>query len=300
MNNIFSAHLRKFVLVFFDDILIYSKNPAQHRLHLQQVLQILRLHQLKAKLSKCSFAVNSVDYLGHVITGQGVATDPSKISEITNWSPPKNIKQLRQFLGLTGYYRRFVRGYASICKPLHEALKKDSFVWTESQQQAFTHLKTVMSTPPVLILPNFTLPFQLETDASGTGLGAVLMQKGQPIAFFSKAIGVKAAALSIYEKEALAILEALRKWRHYLLGNKLIIKTDQRSLKYLSSQRLLEGIQHKLMLKLLEFDFAIEYKKGTENSVADALSRKYTDTENASCHAISTVVPTWITEVIAS
>jgi hypothetical protein len=117
-----------------------------------------------------------------------------------------------------------------------------------------------MSTPPVLILPNFSLPFTLETDASGTGLGAVLMQKGQPIAYLSKALGPKAAAMSIYEKEGLAILEALRKWRHYLLGNQLIIRTDQRSLKYLSSQRLLEGIQHKLMLKLLEFDYSIEYK----------------------------------------
>jgi hypothetical protein len=132
-----------------------------------------------------------------------------------------------------------------------------------------------MTTPPVLILPNFQLPFTLETDASGSGLGAVLMQNKQPIAFFSKVLGPKAQAQSIYEKEGMAILEALKKWRHYLLGNKLIIKTDQQSLKYLSSQRLLEGIQHKLMLKLLEYDYSIEYKQGKENVVADALSRKH-------------------------
>jgi hypothetical protein len=117
------------------------------------------------------------------------------------------------------------------------------------------------------------------------------MQQGRPIAFFSKALGQKALAQSIYEKEALAILESLRKWRHYLLGNKLIIRTDQKSLKYLSSQRLLEGIQHKLMLKLLEFDFSIEYKQGKENTVADALSRKY-DTIEDSCNALSVAVPT--------
>jgi hypothetical protein len=136
---------------------------------------------------------------------------------------------------MTGYYRRFVQGYASICRPLHDVLKKNSFIWTDQQQSAFEALKKAMTTPPVLILPNFTLPFYLETDASGKGLGAVLMQQGRPIAYFSKAIGPKALALSIYEKEALAILESLRKWRHYLLGNKLIIRTDQQSLKYLSS-----------------------------------------------------------------
>jgi hypothetical protein len=153
-----------------------------------------------------------------------------------------------------------------------------------------------MTTPPVLILPNFSIPFQLETDASGTGLEAVLMQQGCPIAFFSKALGPKAQASSIYEKEALAILEALRKWRHYLLGNKLIIRTDQRSLKYLSSQKLLEGIQHKLMLKLLEFDFSIEYKQGKANTVADALSRKHS-TPSDTCLAITAAVPSWMNDV---
>jgi hypothetical protein len=243
MNNIFAKYIRKFVLVFFDDILVYSQNIQQHRQHLHMTLSILRLHQLKAKLSKCSFASPTVEYLGHVISGHGVATNPSKISEISNWESPKNVKQLRRFLGLAGYYRRFIRGYASICRPLHDVLKKNSFHWDTSQQAAFQQLKLAMTTPPVLILPNFSIPFQLETDASGTGLGAVLMQQGRPVAYFSKSLGPKAAALSVYEKEALAILEALRKWRHYLLGNQLIIKTDQRSLKYLSSQRLLEGIQ---------------------------------------------------------
>jgi len=300
MNNIFSSHLRKFVLVFFDDILIYSKTLAQHRKHLSIILQILRLHQLKEKLTKCSFSTTSVDYLGHVLSGQGVATGPSKIVEITNWKPPHNIKKLRQFLGLTGYYRRFIKGYASIFKPLHDSLKKDSFIWTEQQQTTFDTLKSTMSSPPVLILPNFDVPFTLETDASGSGLGAILMQQGKPIAYFSKALGPKAQALSMYEKEALTILEVLKKWRRYLLGNKLVIKTDQRSLKYLSSQRLLEGIQHKLMLKLLEFDFIIEYKKGTENTTADALSRKHFDNTKESCLVISTATPTWMTEIVDS
>jgi hypothetical protein len=120
MKNIFAQHLRKFVLVFFDDILIYSKNIQQHRAHLHSVLQILRLHQLKAKLSKCTFVVPSVEYLGHILSGNGVATDPSKIQEIISWQAPETVKQFRGFLGLTGYYRRFVKGYASIGRPLHD------------------------------------------------------------------------------------------------------------------------------------------------------------------------------------
>jgi hypothetical protein len=164
-----------------------------------------------------------------------------------------------------------------------------------------------MSTPPLLRLPNFSIPFVLETDACSSGLGAVLMQEGRPIAFYSQSLGPKMSAQSVYEKEALAILHALKKWRHYFLGNKVTIKTDQQALKYLGSQRLLEGIQHKLMLKLLEFDYNIEYKKGKENAVADALSRKFEDDDHgdnilpnqasSSCSQLSMSVPTWLSEV---
>jgi hypothetical protein len=232
-----------------------------------------------------------VGYLGHIISAQGVATDPSKIADILQWSTPQNVSELRGFIGLTGYYRRFVQNYATICKPLHEVLKKNAFQWTEKQEETFVALKQAMTSPPVLALTNFSAPFVLETDASGYGLGAVLMQQGKPLAFFSKTLGVKAFSQSIYEKEAMAILEALRKWRHYLLGNKLVIKTDQKSLKYLTNQRLLKGIQHKLMLKLLEFDYTTEYKQGKENSVADALSRKSELKNPQQVLAISAIIP---------
>ena len=159
MNTVFSKYLRQFVLVFFDDILIYSKNIALHRQHLKTVLQLLRLHQLKLKATKCSFATDMVEYLGHVLSAKGVATDPSKIEAITNWETPKNIKQLRQLLGFTGYYRRYIAGYATICRPLHEALKKDSFVWGEAQEQAFQKLKAVMSNPPSSVPSKFPTAF---------------------------------------------------------------------------------------------------------------------------------------------
>jgi hypothetical protein len=300
MNTIFASYLRKFVLVFFDDKLVCSSNIQEHKSHLKKVFTVLQMHQLKAKLSKCTFGQATVEYLGHIISGEGVATDPSKIQDIVKWAEPQTLKKLRGFLGLTGYYRRFIQDYANICKPLYAALKKDSFQWGVAQQQAFDKVKLVMSTPPLICLPNFNHPFTLETDACASGLGAVLMQQGKPLAFFSKCLGPKAAAQSIYEKEAMAILEALKKWRHYFLGNKFIIKTDQKSLQYLGSQRLLEGIQHKLMLKLLEFDFSIEYKKGADNTAADALSRKFQDSTSDSCSPLSVLVPAWMSDVEAS
>jgi hypothetical protein len=185
MNTIFSKHLRKFVLVFFDDILIYSSDSEQHKHHLSIVLQILHDHQLKAKLQKCTFGQASVEYLGHIISSQGVATDPTKIKDIMERKTPTTVKKLRGFLGLTGYYRRFIKGYAMVCQPLYQALKKDQFQWGQAQEAAFNQLKQIMSTPPLLRLPDFSIPFTLETDACATGLGAVLMQEGRPLAFYS-------------------------------------------------------------------------------------------------------------------
>jgi hypothetical protein len=191
---------------------------------------------------------------------------------------------------------------------LHAVLKKNAYQWTDEQNKAFQQLKQVMSQPPLLALPDFKLPFTLETDACHSGIGAVLMQQARPLAYFSKSLGPKNADKSVYEKEAMAILEALKKWRHYFLGNKLIIKTDQSSLKYLASQKLLEGIQHKLMLKLLEFDFSIQYKKGCENRAADALSRKYQPADpvppeadqQLNCKAITLATPNWATDITTS
>jgi hypothetical protein len=198
-------------------------------------------------------------------------------------------------LGLTGYYRRFIKGYGIICRPLHDLLKKDSFHWTEQHTIAFTTLKQKITEAPVLALPDFKLPFMLETDALGMGIGAVLMQQGKPLAYYSQALGPKSSTQSIYHKEAMAILQALRRWRHYFLGGTLIIQIDQQSLKYMMTQRVNEGIQHKLLMKLLEFNYTIKYKKGAENYVADALSRK-----EHILQAISSVIPCWTTDVEAS
>ena len=170
MNSVFQLFLRKFTLVFFDDILVYSPSMTEHLTHLRMVLQVMRQNTLFAKRSKCVFGTKQVEYLGHVISAQGVATDPSKIQAMKEWPVPANLKQLRGFLGLTGYYRRFIKGYASISQPLTILLKKNAFQWSPQAQLAFEELKQAMIESPVLALPNFNEEFIIETDASGFGI----------------------------------------------------------------------------------------------------------------------------------
>nr|KYP76053.1 Retrovirus-related Pol polyprotein from transposon 17.6 [Cajanus cajan] len=273
MNTVFQQFLRKFVLVFFDDILIYSVNLQEHLNHLKLVLLTLRNNYLFARRSKCYFAVNRVEYLGHFISGEGVATDPSKIEAMTKWPLPQTIKQLRGFLGLAGYYRRFVKGYGVIAKPLTNMLKKDNFRWTQDAKLAFQRLKELLSNTPILALPDFSKVFVVEVDASGGGIGAVLMQDHHPIAYISRILNLQQQSLSTYEKELLAVVFAVQRWRHYLLNRHFIVKIDHYSLKYILDQRLTTDFQQKWLAKLMEFDFSIEYKKGQDNVVADALSR---------------------------
>ncbi|XP_075102090.1 putative mitochondrial protein AtMg00860 [Nicotiana tabacum] len=216
MNHVFKGYLRKFVLVFFDDILVYNSTMEDHVLHLRKVLEILRKDQLFAKLSKCPFGQTKVEYLGHIITGEGLATYPSKIEAMAFWPTPKNIKALKGFLGLTGYYRKFIRSYGVISRPLTNLLRKNGFHWDSEAESSFQDLKQAMSSAPVLALADFNKPFIIETDACFKGMGAVLMQNGRPIAFFSKALAPRHLGLSTYEKEFMALLSAVDKWRHYL------------------------------------------------------------------------------------
>ncbi|PKA50779.1 putative mitochondrial protein [Apostasia shenzhenica] len=189
------------------------------------------------------------------------------------WPIPKSMKEIRGFLGLTGYYRRFIQGYGGISKPLTDLLKKGGFDWTEKAGRAFHELKIKMSSPPVLALPDFSKEFCIESDASGEGIGAVLTQAGRPLAYFSEGLSEKHQLLATYEKELLAIVLAVQKWRHYLMGAHFIIRTDHRSLKYLMDQRISTVSQQRWISKLTGYDFTIQYKKGSENVVADALSR---------------------------
>jgi hypothetical protein len=261
------------VIVFFDDILVYSPTLDSHLHHLETVFQCLVEHEFCLKASKCTFAQSSIEYLGHIVSKNGVGPDPSKISAMMTWPPPKNIKQLRGFLGLTGFYRKFVHHYASLAAPLTALLKKDAFIWTEETQIAFDKLKQAMSEAPVLGLPNFEDQFILETDASGVGMGAVLIQNAHPICYFSKQFCPRMLQASTYVRELCAITTAVKKWRTYLLGNTFIIYTDQRSLRELMTQIIQTPEQQFYLAKLLGYSYEIVYKPGPQNRVADALSR---------------------------
>ncbi|GAV75057.1 hypothetical protein CFOL_v3_18537, partial [Cephalotus follicularis] len=245
----------------------------EHLKHLRITLEILKQHSLVAKRSKCIFGGSKVEYLGHFISEQGVSTDPKKVATVQQWPIPKNLKELRGFLGLTGYYKRFIRNYSLLSKPLTSLLKKDAFKWTDEATDSFNRLKDAMVTAPILALPDMQEEFVVETDASGSGIGAVLMQNGHPVAYISKQLSPKHQALSVYEKELFAILFAVKKCEHYLLCGHFKIKTDHQSLKYLLQQKLTTPGQVTWLSKLLRFDYEIVYKKGKENIAADALSR---------------------------
>jgi hypothetical protein len=298
MNTIFAEQLRKYVLVFVDDILIYSESLEAHQNHLQQVFQILRANQLFIKKSKCTFAQPQLEYLGHIIGEQGVQTDPAKIQAVQDWPNPTNHKQLRGFLGLSGYYRKFIKNYGAISRPLTDLLKKNTpFVWTPALQESFDTLKTALVEAPVLALPDFTKPFVLETDASDQAIGAVLMQQGHPIAYLSKALGPKAQAMSAYEKECLALMMAVTKWKSYLQHQEFVIATDHQSLVHLGQQKLQQGLQQKAFIKLMGLQYRIVYKKGKENKVVDALSRQV-PANPEELQAISTSIPRWLEIVV--
>lgn len=231
INKVFQPYLRKFVAVFFDDILIYSRSWEAHINHLRTVFSILKSHYFFAKFSKCIFAQESVDYLGHIVSKKGVEVDSKKIQAMVEWPIPTNVKQLREFLGLTGYYRKFVKGYAQIAFPLTELLKKNKLSWGSEAQKSFEKLKTKMTQTPVLMLPHFAKLFVVETDASAVGIGVVLPQEGHPLAYFSRKLPPKLLLTSAYVCKLYAIAQSVHKWRHYLLGRKFVIKTDHKSLK---------------------------------------------------------------------
>jgi hypothetical protein len=230
---------------------------------------------------------------GPCYSQQGVSTDPDKVSAISSWPTHKNVKELCGFLGLAGYYRNFISHFDIISTPLTYLLKKVVlFVWTDQHEKAFSTLKTALVQAPVLSLSDFSKTFVIETDASDYGIGAVLMQDGHPLAYLSKALRPKSRGLSTYEKEYMTILTAVQHWSPYLQQAEFHILTGHKSLSQLNEQRLHTNWQHKVFSKLLGLQYKVIYKKGVENRVADALSRRAHDASELCL--ISTPVPQWM------
>jgi hypothetical protein len=260
-------------------------------------------HKLFAKLSKCCFVVEEIDYLGHLISQHGVRADPAKLEAMVSWLLPLNVKSLRGFLGLTSYYQQFIRHYETLAAHLTALLKNNAFHWSPSATEAFNKLKLAMTTPLMLRLPDFTKTFVIECDASGSGLDAVLMQTGQPIAFLSKALKGCALLLSTYEKELLSLVTAVQHWQPYLFGQTFTVQTDHQALKFLLEQKVGIIAQQRWLSKLLGYNYVIEYKHGSDNKVEDALSRLSDPTffhEEASISLISFPSPTWVSDLKAS
>jgi len=275
MNRIFRPYLDKFVVVFIDDILIYSRTKEEHADHLRTVLEVLREHQLYGKLSKCEFWLDEVQFLGHVISSRGISVDPSKIETVLKWERPQTVTEVRSFLGLAGYYRRFVEGFSKMVSPLTQLTRKDQpFSWTDKCDECFEEMKRRLTTAPILIIPDTSKMFEVYCDASYQGLGCVLMQEKRPVAYASRQLKVHEKNYPTHDLELAAVVFALKTWRHYLYGSQFQVFSDHKSLKYLFDQKELNMRQRRWMEYLKDYDFELLYHPGKANVVADALSRK--------------------------
>ncbi|KAL8093525.1 hypothetical protein AgCh_035410 [Apium graveolens] len=275
MNRVYKEYLDKFVILFIDDILIYLKNPKDHAVHLQIALQKLREKQLYAKFSKCEFWLTEVQFLGHVVSREGIKVDPVKIEAVSKWEQPKTPTEIRSFLGLAGYYRRFVKDFMKIASPLTKLTRKnEKFVWTEKCEGSFQELKRRLVTAPVLALPDETGNFVIYSDASLKGLGCVLMQHDKVIAYASRQLKPHEQKYPVHDLELATIVFVLKLWCHYLYGEKCDIYTDHKSLKYIFTQKDLNMRQRRWLELIKDYDCSINYHPGKANIVADALSRK--------------------------
>ena len=285
MTEIFRDVLDVFVVIYIDDLLIFSESEEEHVEHVKEVLRRLRSNKLYAKLSKCAFHSGSVEFLGFVISGNGISMAEDKVDSIKNWPVPTSVREIQSFLGFVNFYRKFVSSFAEISAPLVELTKKDvSWKWGDDCQRAFLGLKAAVESAPSLWHPRFDLPFVLETDASDFAMGAVLSQPTtldeqsslNPVGFYSKKLSPAERNYDVHDKELLAIICALSQWSHYLLSSDFVIRiyTDHKNLIYFKTRQTLNPRQLRWKMFLSQFIFVLLYRKGSENIPADLLSRR--------------------------
>ena len=281
MNSIFQDFLDDFVIVYLDDIMIYSKTYEDHLDHLEKVFERLKENKLYAKLKKCEFAKQEVQYLGYIVSQNSIKPEEDKVKAIKDWKQPQNQKDVMSFLGLANFYRKFIDNFSKRSIALTKLIGKNSkFQWNKDQEDAFQDIKNALCQAPVLKSPSRNGTFIVHTDASSEAIGAVLEQEDEqtnsikPVAYYSQKLQGAQINYQTHEKELYAIIRSLITWKHYLEGQKFIICTDHHSINYLKTQPQISKRQARWVELMAEFDFDIQYKPGRTNIVADALSRK--------------------------
>lgn len=277
-NLLLDDLLQKGIEIYLDDIIVFTKTIDEHIILLREIFVRLRKHNFKLKVEKSKFLKKEIDYLGFIINENGCSPNPLKIDCVRNFPQPANVTETQRFLGLCNYYRKFINNYAHIARPLYNTLKKDtSFTWSVACEESFNTLKKALTSPPVLQFPNFEEPFIVTVDASGVAIGGVLSQgqipHDRPIQYVSRVLNKAQCNYSTIEKEMYAIVSIVTTFRHYLLGFNFILFTDHRPLTYLFNLKNPSGKLYRWRLSLSEYHFKIVYKPGSQNVVADALSR---------------------------
>ncbi|GKA32318.1 putative reverse transcriptase domain-containing protein [Tanacetum coccineum] len=275
MNRVCKPYLDKFVIVFIDDILIYSKDKKEHEEHLKTILELLKKEKLYAKFSKCEFWILKVQFLRHVIDSRDIYLDPAKIESIKDWASPKTPTKICQFLGLAGYYRRFIEGFSKIAKSMMKLTQKGiKFDWGEKEEKSFQLIKKKLYSAPILALPEGSKDFVVYCDASHKGLGVVLIQREKVIAYASRQLKVHKKNYTTHDLELGSVVFALKIWRHCLYGSKCTVFIDHKSLQHILDQKDLNMRQRRWLELLSDYNCDICYHPGKANVVADALSHK--------------------------
>jgi hypothetical protein len=282
MNDIFRDLLDLFVVIYLDDILIYSENYADHDIHVKKVLSRLQVHHLYAKLEKCVFSTSSIDFLGYVISDKGLAMEPTRIDVIKSWPVPNSVRDVQVFLGFANFYRNFVSSYSSLITPLTTLLRKNqAFHWSDACQDSFDQLKLAFSSQPLLRHADSNKAFVVETDASDFAISGILSQLDDndvlhPVAYFSRKLTSPEANYEIHDKELLAIIASFHRWRPFLSGSRfpVTVYTDHKNLEYFGVSRKLNRRQVRWSLFLTDYDYQIVYRPGKEGGKPDALSRR--------------------------
>ncbi|KAH9244458.1 hypothetical protein BASA81_018151 [Batrachochytrium salamandrivorans] len=283
MNSLFREMNGKYVLVYLDDIVIYSSNMAEHKVHVRNVFKVLSDNRLFCRAEKCHFYQTEIKYLGYIISSSGVSMDPSKIKAVQEWPAPRKVRDLQVFLGFTNFYRALVHDYSNMTCHMTKLFKKDTlFIWGPEQQTSFENLKTAFANSTLLLHPDDSRPFILETDASDYAISGILSQYDEnevlrPIAFYARQMNSAERNYEIYDKELLAVVESFKHWRHFLQGglHAVTVLCDHKNLEYFMSTKKLTRRQARWSLDLSEYDFTITHRSGKLNGRADPLSRRH-------------------------